>query len=135
MQVEKNKHALESGAVGAPTTGLPTPTSQWRADHVILGRWHGSDANEERTAMAGRLLKILGSKFSELYMVPSTPRKYNCSSVKCKARDEQSASRLAFALGIRLRDSRPELAAVIGGRKICASVERSPHVGAELCVT
>lgn len=97
--------------MGASSAGAPTPTPHWRADHVILGGWQDSDADEDRIAMAARLLKLLGSNLSELHMAPCTPRKYNCSIVKCQAMDEPSASRIAFAFGITIRDNRPELAA------------------------
>lgn len=62
-------------------------------------------------------------------MAPCTPPKYNCSIAEVKAKDEASASRLSLACGIILHDNRPELAAVIGGREVWASVERPPHVG------
>lgn len=123
MQVEKNTEALESGAYAAPFTGASQGASPWRADHATTRGWQDSDSSDERVAMASRLLKLFGNAFNDLHMTPYMPRKYRCTIVKLKAKDESAAARIAFALGITLRDSRPELATRIDNRKIWASVE------------
>lgn len=78
-------------------------------------------------ALAGRILKLLVGSFNDLYI--DTPRKHKCTIVKVKTKDEASAARLLFALGITQRDNRQELSAAIGSRTVWASVERPPQAG------
>lgn len=128
-QVEKNRQALETSMQNAQSLLPPPAGSHWRADHIVVGGWLDTDSAESRVDMAAKILKLLGASYAELYMTPYTPRKYNCSIVKVKCRDEAAAANFAFAMGIQFRDARQEVLAMVGTRKLWSSVERPPQVG------